>query len=165
MNINIIVAASKNHVIGLDNTIPWRCPSDLKRFKKLTKGHHILMGRKTFESLPDLLPNRTHLIITRDLNPISLDENTMYFNSILDAINYAYYNNEEELFIIGGGEIYKQCINICNKIYFTIIDCNIKGDSYFKFNEDDFLLQTKEFIVKDDAGDEFDSQFFIYEKI
>ena len=120
MNINIIVAASKNHVIGLDNTIPWRCPSDLKRFKKLTKGHHILMGRKTFESLPDLLPNRTHLIITRDLNPISLDENAMYFNSILDAINYAYYNNEEELFIIGGGEIYKQCINICNKICITV---------------------------------------------
>lgn len=165
MNINIIVAASKNHVIGLDNTIPWRCPSDLKRFKKLTKGHHILMGRKTFESLPGLLPNRTHLIITKDLNTISLDENTMYFNSILDAINYAYYNNEEELFIIGGGEIYKQCVNICNKIYLTIIDCNIKGDSYFKFNEDDFLLQTKEFIVKDDAGDDYDSQFFIYEKI
>jgi dihydrofolate reductase len=123
------------------------------------------MGRKTFESLPGLLPNRTHLIITKDLNTISLDENTMYFNSILDAINYAYYNNEEELFIIGGGEIYKQCVNICNKIYLTIIDCNIKGDSYFKFNEDDFLLQTKEFIVKDDAGDDYDSQFFIYEKI
>lgn len=166
MNINIIVATSRDHVIGKDNTIPWRCPSDLKRFKKLTKGHHILMGRKTFESLPGILPNRTHLIVTRNPNPIGEGKGVFYFNTILDAINYARENNEEELFIIGGGEIYNLCKNICNKVYLTVIDCDVPdGDTWFKFNDEDFTLQSKEFVVKDDAGDDYDSNFYIYERI
>lgn len=122
--VKIIVAISKNRVIGGDNKLLWNYPEDLKRFKKLTTGSVIIMGRKTFESIGRLLPNRKNVIITRKLD-YSIEGAEVY-NSLEEAIDM--YPN---CFIIGGGEIYKQSIQYADKIYLTLIKEEYEGDTYF----------------------------------
>lgn len=129
MKISLIVAASKNNVIGKDNDLPWRLPDDMKHFVKKTTGHHILSGRKNFESFGKALPNRTNLIVTRDDS--YQKENTHVFTSISEAINFAKDRGEEELMIIGGGEIYRQCLAAAECIYLTRVNAEIEGDTYF----------------------------------
>ena len=134
MVISIIVAVSQNHVIGKDNDLIWKLPKDMKFFKSTTNGHHILMGRKNFESIPHKfrpLPNRTNIVITRNSNYIA--KNCLIVNSIEAGIDIAKRNKENELFIIGGGEIYKLALekNLVHKIYYTKIYHNFKGDTFF----------------------------------
>ena len=110
MKISIVVAAAENGVIGKDNQLLWKLSSDLKRFKNITTGHYILMGRKTFESIGKPLPNRTSLIISRNFECDF--ENCYVFKTISDAIIYAAQQGQEEIFVVGGGEIYKQTMTL-----------------------------------------------------
>ena len=111
--LTIIVAAGENNAIGKDNDLIWHLSDDLKRFKKLTNGHHIIMGRKTFESFPKPLPNRTHIVITRQEN-YKAPDGVIVVNSLTDAIDAA--KNDNNPFIIGGGEIYKQAMSLADTL-------------------------------------------------
>lgn len=139
MNISIVVAYANNFVIGNNNAIPWHLPSDLKYFKKITTGHCILMGRKCFESIGKALPNRTNLIITRDKNYKA--ENCLIFHDFESAEIFAKNNNETELMIIGGGEVYNHYITKANKLYTTEVRTKIDGNTYFpKPDFDKYIL-------------------------
>lgn len=123
----IIAAVSKNYALGKNNTLLWHLPNDFKRFKTLTTGHYIVMGRKTFESLPHLLPNRTHVIITRQKN--FKPENCIVVNNLQSAIKAC--PEDEDIYIIGGGEIYKQSIEFADFIELTIVDEEFEADTFF----------------------------------
>ena len=127
---SLIVAHSKNKAIGLNNQIPWFLPSDLKRFKELTTGKTIVMGRKTFQSLPGLLPNRKHIVLSR--NKSFANDNPKV--TVLTNINEFIKNNKdssEEIFIIGGSEIYKIFYPYAKKLYITEVNLEIDGDTFF----------------------------------
>lgn len=127
--LTIIVAAGEDNAIGKDNELIWHLSDDLKRFKKLTSGHHIIMGRKTFESFPKPLPNRTHIVITRQDNYI-VPEGVIVVNNLEDALDAARKDNQP--FIIGGGEIYKQAINLADKLELTRVHASFDGaDTFF----------------------------------
>ena len=126
--ISLIVAIAQNNVIGGDNKLLWHISDDLKRFKKITSGNTIVMGRKTFESLPRVLPNRKHIILTRDKNYTVDNPYVEVIHNINDIINN-FKNSPVEVFIIGGGEIYNQFINYADKIYLTKVFKNFEGDT------------------------------------
>jgi len=123
--IKIIAAISKNRVLGNDNKLIWSLPNDLKRFKKLTTNNTVVMGRKTYESIGRPLPNRRNIVITRDEN--YHDDNIEVVNSIEEALLLC--NND--CFIIGGGQIYQQTLDLAEKIYLTIVDEEFEGDAFF----------------------------------
>ena len=127
--LTIIVAIANENVIGKDNQLIWHLPEDLKRFKELTSGHKIIMGRRTFESLGRVLPNRKHIILCNDMEMNIEDENVEILSdiSMLDK----YINSEEECFVIGGATIYKLLMPYSNKMYITKIDKDFVGDVYF----------------------------------
>ena len=125
--VSLIVAMAKNRVIGLNNTLPWHLPADLKHFKELTMGHHIVMGRKTYESIGKPLPGRTSVVVTR--NPVYSVPGAVVVNSLEAAISSC--GDDEEIFVIGGAELYRQAITLADRIYLTEIDANIDGDAYF----------------------------------
>ena len=145
-----IAAVSENNVLGKDNGLLWHLPKDFKRFKELTTNHYIIMGRKTFESFPKPLPNRTHLIITRDeLYGSNLPESCIAFTRIEDAIEYS--KDQENVYIIGGGEIYKQTLDISDKVELTRVHTKIEGDTYFpEMDLDKWKLIYEEEVEKDD---------------
>jgi dihydrofolate reductase len=125
-NLSIIVAIANHRVIGLNNTLPWHLPEDLKRFKALTLGHHIVMGRKTYESLGRLLPGRTTVIVTR--NPHYQVEGALVAHSLEAALVLA--SGDSEPFLIGGAELYQSGLHLANKLYLTEIHADYQGDAY-----------------------------------
>jgi dihydrofolate reductase len=127
MNITLIAAMSENRVIGKDNQLIWHFPEDLKHFKKQTSGHHVIMGRKTFESVGRPLPKRVNIIITRQTDYSA--EGCLIAHSLEEAI--ALVENDEQPFIVGGAEIYKQALNLANSIELTVIHGEYEGDSFF----------------------------------
>lgn len=127
MNLTLIAAMSKNRIIGNNNELIWHLPADLKRFKSLTNGHHIIMGRKTYESLGRPLPNRTNIIITRQKDFQA--PGCLIVHSLEEAIQKSI--GDEQPFIVGGAEIYKQALPYANKIELTIVDSEYDGDSSF----------------------------------
>lgn len=129
MIVSAIVAAAENNVIGDGNDIPWRISSDLKYFKRTTLDHHIIMGRKTFDSMGRPLPKRTNIVLTRDL--MYTGNGILVAHSIEEALTIAYDNNETEVFIIGGGEIYKQSMAYWDKVYLTKVMAAPKGEVIF----------------------------------
>ncbi len=129
MLVSLIVAAAENGVIGRDNQLIWRLPNDLKRFKALTLGHPLIMGRKTFESIGSPLPGRTSIVITRQKD-FHL-EGVVVVNSLQEALIEAKKCTNEEVFIIGGGEIFKIAIPFCDKLYLTLVKTECAGDTYF----------------------------------
>ena len=126
MTVTIVVAISENHVIGKDNKLLWYLPNDLKHFKDITTGHTVIMGRKTYESVGKPLPKRRNIIITRQDITI---EGCEVVSSIEAAV--ALCKDEEEVFIVGGAEIYKQSMHLTNRIYLTIVHKEFDGDSFF----------------------------------
>jgi len=134
MKISLIVAVSENGVIGKDNDLIWHLPKDMQFFKKITIGHHVIMGRRNFESIPHKyrpLPNRTNIIITRQSEYKA--EGCIVVNSVEAALEIAKNNGDIEPFIIGGGQIYRIAIekNLVDKIYLTKIHHSFKGDTFF----------------------------------
>lgn len=126
--ISIVVAVSENQVIGKDNRLLWRLSNDMKFFKNLTMGGVLIMGRKTFESIGKALPGRVNIVVTRQNN--KLPEDVISADSIAEALNKA-KTLSKEIFIIGGGEIYKQTIEHAERIYLTRVHTNIEGDTFF----------------------------------
>ena len=127
--LSIIVAKARNNVIGKDNKLIWHIPEDLKRFKNLTTGHTIIMGRKTFESLGRVLPNRHHVVLSRDKDFNVDNENVEVLSDI--SLLEKYMNDEEEHFVIGGATIYKILMPYCKKMYVTEINEDFDGDVTF----------------------------------
>jgi dihydrofolate reductase len=127
MKVSLIVAVANNGVIGKDNDLIWHLPKDMGFFKETTLGHHVIMGRKTFESLPNPLPNRVNIVVTR--NTEYQYEGVIICKSINEALDHC--KDDSQTFILGGGEIYSQTINIVDKIELTRIFKDYKGDAYF----------------------------------
>ena len=125
-DVSLIVAASENDVIGIEGGLPWHISADLKRFRRLTTGHHIIMGRKTFESIGRLLPERTTVIITR--NSDYHFDGARVANSIRDALRIA--EEDEQPFITGGAEIYRASMDYVHTIHLTRVHTQIEGDTY-----------------------------------
>ena len=118
--LSLIVAIAENNVIGKDNKLIWHISEDLKRFKSITSGNTMIMGRKTFESLPGVLPNRKHIIVTRD-NKYTVDSDQVSVIHDLDSFIKAHEKSDEEIFVIGGAEIYKILAPYCNEFFITHI--------------------------------------------
>lgn len=161
MNISIIVAVASNNAIGKDNDLLWHISADLKRFKRLTEGHYIIMGKRTYFSLPKRpLPNRTNVIIT-DVAGEEIDDCIMAY-SIEDAISKM--DKEKENFIIGGGSIYKQFMPFANKLYITRVHKDFEADTFFpEISSYDWKIVEKE-DVTDDVQNDFTYTFEIYER-
>ncbi len=143
----IIAAAGENNALGINNDLPWHLPDDFKRFKALTTGHKIIMGRKTLESFPKALPNREHIVITRDINYTPKFPCTVV-HSIENAI--ALVNSDESAYIIGGGEIYKQAMAFATDIELTRIHDSFEADTFFpEIDETQWELVKEEYHPKD----------------
>ena len=142
-----IAAIGMNNELGKDNQLIWHLPNDFKRFKTLTTGHYIIMGRKTFESFPKPLPNRTHVIITRQKNFTA--ENCIVVDSLKKAI--AVYPKEEDVYVIGGGEIYNQSIDFADKLEITKVFHSFEADTFFpEIDTAKWELVSEEFHPKDE---------------
>ncbi|MDT0641474.1 dihydrofolate reductase [Zunongwangia sp. F363] len=158
--LTMIAAAAENNALGKDNDLVWHLPDDFKRFKKLTSGHHIIMGRKTFESFPNLLPNRTHIVITR--NQSFKPEGAIVVNSLQEALEAA--EADQQPFIIGGGEIYKMAIDKAEKIELTRVHGTFDADTFFpKINEEEWKVSSEEFHEKD-AKHQYSFTYITYER-
>jgi len=129
MKISSIVAVAENRVIGKDNDLPWRLSGDMKFFKKTTLNHHIILGRKNYQSIGFPLPKRTNIILSR--NPFFIVSNCFVAQSVEEALSIAYDNNEEEVFIIGGAAIYEQTMDLIDKLYYTEVHAKPDGDVFF----------------------------------
>ena len=158
--LSIIVAKAKNNVIGKDNKLLWHIPEDLKRFKSLTTGHTIIMGRKTFDSIGRVLPNRKHVVLTHNLDFKVHDENVEIVHSI-DEIK-KYIESDEENFVIGGAMIYNLLMPYVTKMYITEIDKNFEGDSVFPPVNHEKWKEVKRVESKDDN---LEYSFVDYERI
>ena len=163
MKVSLIAAAAENNVIGKNNDLPWKLPDDMKFFKETTTGHHILMGRKNLESFGRLLPNRVNLILTRDVDYEF--KGAHIFHDLDKAIAFAKENDEEELMIIGGGEIYKQSMEKADKIYLTRVHSEIEGDVLFPKIDPNTWKMTEEYFHPSDDRHEFSFTFQTFEKI
>ena len=126
-NLSLIAAISENGVIGRDNKLPWHMPADLAHFKRLTMGKPVLMGRRTWESLPGILPHRTHVIFTRDRDYVA--EGGFVVHSIQQAIDFA--GDAEELMVVGGANLYAQTLPLASRMYLTIVHDHFDGDTAF----------------------------------
>ncbi len=126
---SIIVAIGSSRELGKDNKLLWHIPEDMKRFKQLTYGHLVIMGRTTYESIGSKLPGRINIIVSHNKNYIA--EGCIVAHSLDEAIEVAKANETEEFFIIGGGQIYAQVMNLANKLYITVVDGNFEADTYF----------------------------------
>lgn len=161
--LSIIVAIAENNVIGKNNQLIWHLPEDLKRFKQLTTGHTIIMGRKTFESLGRVLPNRKHIVLCQSNILKIQDENVEVISDIklLDK----YIQSEEENFVIGGASTYRLLMPYVNKMYITKIHQSFEGDVYFpQINEEEWQVTLREKGIKDEKNP-YDYEYINYERI
>ncbi|MGB5819632.1 MAG: dihydrofolate reductase [Saonia sp.] len=160
--ITMIAAAAENNALGKDNDLLWHLPDDFKRFKRLTTGHKIIMGRKTFESFPKPLPNRTHIIITRDKDYKTIFPECIIVNSLEDAIRSV--KDDESSFIIGGGEIYRSGMQFADKIELTRVHTSLEADTFFpEIDERTWRLIASTYHSKDNRHS-YDFTYLTYER-
>ena len=161
--LSIIVAKAKNNIIGKDNKIIWHLPEDLKYFKNITTGHTIIMGRKTFESLGRVLPNRKHIIFSNNPSFNVNEQNVKVVHSLLEIQDLI--EGKEEAFVIGGAMIYNFLMPYVKKMYVTEIDKEFEGDTFFPKIDDNMWKETsREKGIKDDKNN-LDYYFVTYERI
>lgn len=159
--ISFILAMDENRVIGKDNQLPWHLPEDLKFFKQVTMGHPIAMGRKTHESIGRILPGRENIIITRQ--PNFKCEGCTVFYSVQEFVNYCRKQNDE-IFVIGGAEIFKETFQYADRLYITMIHEKFEGDTFFlEFDESEWELNSSEKGIKNDKNP-YDYEFRIYQR-
>lgn len=162
MKLSIIVAVARNGVIGRDNDLPWRLSADLKRFKALTMGHHVLMGRKTFESIGRALPGREIIVASR--RELELPEHVHRAASVPAGIERARSYDEDELFVAGGASIYEATLPLCDRIYLTRVRAEIEGDVRFpNVDLSSWNEVEREELAADDKN-EYPTTFLIYER-
>lgn len=150
MKISLIAAVAKNLVIGKSNDLVWRLPDDFKRFKSITSGHYILMGRKTFESLGKPLPNRTHLVVTRNAD-FEVPDGHHVFTDMQDAFIFSLEQGIETLCVIGGGEIYRESLDVADELLLTLVDAEPEGDAFFpEWNPENWEETYREFHPADE---------------
>ncbi|MCF6167219.1 dihydrofolate reductase [Lutibacter sp.] len=159
--ITIIAAVAENNALGKDNKLIWHLPADLKRFKKVTANHHVIMGRKTFESLGKPLPNRTNIIVTHNTNFSA--ENCIVVNSLQQALKAV--KNDENPFILGGAEIYKQAIEIADKLDITFVHHKFEADVFFPEIDKSVWKETRREHFDADEKNKYDYSFVTFERI
>lgn len=153
----MIVAKSKNGIIGDSNKLLWNLPNDLANFKRLTTGHPIIMGRKTFESIGRVLPGRRNIIISRDTD-LEIPE-----AEVVNSISEALLLTNNDCFVIGGGEIYKQTLDVAEKIYLTEVDGDFYGDTFFP-EIDPSWVKTSQIDFTADDKNKYNYSFITYER-
>lgn len=168
MIVSLIAAIAKNNAIGKDNDLLWRLPNDMQYFKAKTLNHHIVTGRKNYISIPKKfrpLVNRTNIVLTHQTDFV--ENSCVILHSLEDAIEYAENNNENELFIIGGGQIYAEALNknLINKMYITHVHQNFEGDTFFPKINDELWKKVSEENKPTDDKHVYPYSFTIYEKI
>ncbi|MBN1133156.1 MAG: dihydrofolate reductase [Bacteroidales bacterium] len=154
-----IVAVSKNGVIGIDNRLPWKMPRDVAYFNRITKGHCVIMGRKNYEANKKALPDRTNIVISGNMNYHL--EDSIVVHSIDEALNRARQSGEKEAFIVGGGEIYKQTRKIVDRIYITVIDTVVKGDTLYPLPDFSKWRILSEIPMQKDENHPFNYTYYI----
>lgn len=167
-NISIIVSVANNNCIGGNNTLLWKQSADLKRFKELTTGHPVIMGQKTFESLPNgPLPKRMNVVLSDDPNFSSYGIYKAFsIDNALERVEYysdMYKTDKSEIFIIGGGSIYRQFLPLANKLYITRIDADVEGDTYFPELDETWQIVFKEPHEKDEKN-QYNYTYEVYER-
>lgn len=148
--------------IGSGNQLLWHLPKDLRHFKDLTSGHPIIMGRKTFESIGKALPNRTNIVVSRKKN--WFQEGVLIVGSIKEAIKFA-KKIDENIFIIGGGNVYEQTMEIADRLEVTLVKANLEADTYFPKINEKVWKKTEEVFHEKDEKNQYDFYFQTYEKI
>ena len=161
MTLSIIVATAENQVIGNNNALIWHISADLKRFKKLTTGHTVIMGRKTFESIGRALPNRRNVVISR--NPEFKVEGCEVVKSIEDALQCV--ENEEEVFIIGGGTIYREMWDRVDRLYITLVHAVVEGDTTIPVVDENKWNAVAREDHQAGEKDDYDYSFIDYQRI
>jgi len=161
MSLSIIVAMAKNRTIGVNNTLPWRCSEDLKHFKTLTMGHHMIMGRKTFDSIGKALPGRTTVVVTRDKN-LKI-EGCLIAHSLPEAIKLC--TGDEETFIVGGADIYTQSLQLADTLYITEIQQDVEGDAHFPAFDRNAWRETAREIRSQETPQQLIYHFVTYQRI
>ncbi len=166
MLISIVVAIDESNGIGRGGDLLWRLPRDMQRFKTITRHHHVLMGRKTYLSIPEKfrpLPERTNLILSR--SETQIDATATQFQSIDKAIDFAKLNGENELMIIGGGELYKHTLDITDRIYLTRVHATFDADTFFPtIDMRSWTVEEREFF-KADENNAYDMSFIMLERV
>ena len=161
MKISLIVAMASNRVIGLNNQMPWHLSADLKKFKKITMGSPILMGRKTYESIGRPLPGRTNMIVSR--NPQYRQDGCLVFNDLETALKKG-CENADEIFVIGGSDLYEAILPIADAIYLTIINREFQGDAFFPDIDLNDWSEVERENINDDPDVAFSYSFLKFEK-
>ncbi|HEC62213.1 MAG TPA: dihydrofolate reductase [bacterium] len=157
MIVSLIVAMDENRGIGANNKIPWRLSTDLKRFKALTMGHHLILGRKTFESIGKPLPGRTMIIVTRNVNYIQ--EGCLVAHTLNDALDMTRERGESEVFVMGGGEIFSWAIDVADRLYLTMVHTEVEADVFFPVIDKNVWIETEESYHEADKANEFPCTF------
>jgi dihydrofolate reductase len=158
----IVVAMGEKNEIGFENKLLWHLPTDLKHFKDITSGHPIIMGRKTYESIGKPLPNRTNIVISRKKN--WFEEGVLIVGSIKEAVKFA-KKIDENVFIIGGGNIYEQTIEIVDKLEVTLVKTDLEADTFFPKIDTKIWKKTSEICHEKDEKNQYDFCFQTFEKI
>jgi dihydrofolate reductase len=162
MKISIIVAVAENGVIGRDNELPWRLSADLKRFKALTMGHHLLLGRKTFASIGRALPGREMIVVSRGTPP--LPDGVHLAHSVKEGIERARSYDEDELFVAGGASVYAATLPLCDRIYMTHVEAEIDGDVVFPEVDLSSWSEVRREQVAADDKNQYPTTFVVYER-
>ena len=158
--LSLIVATTREGIIGKEGALAWRIPKDLQYFKKVTMGKTMIMGRKTFESLPGMLPGRKHVVLTRNRD-LSFPEGVEVLHDLEEVLKYR--DLSEEVMIIGGGELYQHFMPYCEKLYITYVNKEFQGDTYFPLEKlTDFVEVHRETALDEHSGIELD--FTVYQK-
>lgn len=158
----IVVAIGEKNEIGFENQLLWHLPKDLKHFKDITSGHPVIMGRKTYESIGKPLPNRTNIVVSRKND--WFEEGILIVGSIKEAIKFA-KKIDEEIFIIGGGKIYEQTMDIVDKLEVTLVKADLEADTFFPKIDAKVWKKTDEICHEKDEKNQYDFCFQTYEKI
>jgi dihydrofolate reductase len=160
MRVSLIVAVSQNYVIGRAGRLPWRLAADLRRFQRLTMGHHLIMGRKTYESIGRPLPGRTSIVVTRQAQYAA--PGVVVARGVDEALQAA--AGDSEVFIIGGGELYRQAMPRVERIYMTVVAATVEGDTFFPELDADQWQTVAESLHPADARNEFAHRFLVCER-
>lgn len=159
--ISIVVAMDKNNAIGKDNQMLWHLPEDLKHFKNITSGHPIIMGRKTYESIGRALPNRTNIVVSRKDN--WFEEGILIVPALKEALKHS-KKISDQVFVIGGGNIYSQTIDLVDKLEVTIVDAEVEADTFFPKIDPRIWVETNRVSHSKDEKNAFDYSFVTYER-
>ncbi|PWN60510.1 dihydrofolate reductase [Chryseobacterium viscerum] len=158
----IVVAMGEKNEIGFENQLLWHLPKDLKHFKDITSGHPIIMGRKTYESIGKPLPNRTNIVVSRKKN--WFEEGILIVGSIKEALKFA-KKIDEEVFVIGGGNIYEQTMDLVDRLEVTLVKADLKADTFFPKINEKIWKKTAEICHEKDEKNTYDFCFQTFEKI